>query len=146
MVQICLSLLINNVLSYIKFWKWTCPEVNYCRDGGGLHQSSRLFFIRGLGEIDHRKIYICYDLSWWAKWVINIVWVPAEQMKQPEGRFINNTVALIWLKQECMLPDTGWFLRGAAGRQGCALSSPSFWSVLEQHNKSQPAPEIQLHN
>lgn len=39
--------------------------------------------------------------------MINISQVPAEQMKQPEGRFINNTAALIWLRQECMLSDTG---------------------------------------
>lgn len=64
---------------------------------------------------------------------MNVGRAPAEQMKQPEGRFINNTAALIWLKQECMLTD-----RGAAG--GGRLCSPPFCSVLEQNDKSQPAP------
>lgn len=39
--------------------------------------------------------------------MINIGRAPAEQMKQPEGRVINNTLALIWLKQDGMLTDTG---------------------------------------
>lgn len=33
--------------------------------------------------------------------MINIGWAPAEQMKQPEGRFINNTLALIPLSRDC---------------------------------------------
>lgn len=140
MVQICLCLLINNVLSYIKFWKWTCPEVNYCRDGSKLQQSSRLFFIRGLGEIDYGKKYICYDLLWWEMWVINICQVPAEQMKQLEGSFINNAGALIWLNRECMLPDTLMISERGSWRR-CELNS-SFCSVLEQRDKSWTASEV----
>lgn len=69
-------------------------------------------------------------------WVINICRAPAEQMEQPEDRFINNAVALIWLNQECMLTDTGWFLRGAAGRGACWALHLSVVSLSNTINPS----------
>lgn len=101
-------------------------------DEGELHQRSRLFFVRRLREIDHRrKIY----MLWFVMKEDASNKYRLRTKKHPEGRRINETVALIRLSSEY------------ANWQGM-ISRTAFGSALVQISprllcsRSDPIPEL----